>query len=189
MEIVKKIAKWILREELNELQKTLNKQAHEKVEMNKKIASLKERLFGSRKVLLSQTMVECIVKMLPDPNKAGCGGLTSSDLKMRNLNFVDELGGRQYQHSVRFVQAIGDDERLQGLTINISEYNINVFVPLRRENVSYEVFGVQIAIDTYFWDLYGAGIRMLSNEAFAMSSEFINTQHNVIKEFREQGLL
>lgn len=67
MEIVKKIAKWILREELNELQKTLNKQAHEKVEMNKQIASLKERLFGSRKVLLSQTMVECIVKMLPDP--------------------------------------------------------------------------------------------------------------------------
>lgn len=188
MEIVKKIAKWILREELNELQKTLNKQAHEKVEMNKQIASLKERLFGSRKVLLSQTMVECIVKMLPDPNKAGFGGLTSSDLKIRNMNFVDELGGRQ-QHSVRFVQAIGDDERLQGLTINISEYNINVFIPLRRENVNYEVFGVQTAIDTYFWDLYGAGIRMLSNEAFAMSSEFINAQRNVMKEFREQGLL
>lgn len=72
MEIVKKIARWILREELNDLQTTVNKQAHDKVEMNKQIASLRERLFGSRKVLLSQTMVECIVKMLPDPNKAGC---------------------------------------------------------------------------------------------------------------------
>ena len=189
MKIVKKIAKWILREELNDLQKTLNKQAHEKIEMGKRITSLEERLFGSRKVLLSQTMVECIVKMLPDPNKAGCGGLTSSDLKMRNMGFVDRLRGHEYQHSVRFVEAIGDDKGLQGLTINISEYNINIFIPLRRENVSYELFGVQTAIDTYFWDLYGAGIRMLSNEAFEMSSEFVNAQHNVMKEFREQGLL
>lgn len=189
MKIVKKIARWVLREEIQDFQSKVSKQAHDKIELNKQIESLRKIAFGSRKVLLSQTMVSCIVQMLPDPNKAGCGGLTSSDLKMRNMNFVDELGGRQYQHSVRFVQAIGDDERLQGLTINISDYNINVFIPLRRENVSYEVFGVQTAIDTYFWDLYGAGIRMLSNAAFSTSSEFIKAQHNVLLEFREEGLL
>lgn len=189
MEIVKKIARWVLREEIQDFQSKVSKQAHDKIELNKQIESLRKIAFGNRKVLLSQTMVSCIVQMLPDPNKAGCGGLTSSDLKIRNMGFTDELGGRQYQHYVRFVQAVGDDERLQGLTINISDYNINVFIPLRRENVSYEVFGVQTAIDTYFWDLYGAGIRMLSNEAFAMSSEFIKAQHNVLSEFREQGLL
>lgn len=198
--IVKRIARWVLREELEELKskhqsdlETFSKESeylnHENEELQRINEDLRKRLFGSRKVLLSQTMVECIVKMLPDPNKAGTGGLTSSDLKMRNMGFVDRLRGHEYQHSVRFVEAKGDDKGLQGLTINISEYNINIFIPLRRENVSYELFGVQTAIDTYFWDLYGAGIRMLSNEAFEMSSEFVNAQRNVLKEFREEGLL
>lgn len=150
---------------------------------------LEEKVFGSHKVLLSHTMVECIVKMLPDPNKAGCGDLTFSDLKMRAMNFKDEVKGRQCQHFVRFMQVLGDDKELRGITINISDYNINVLIPLRRENVSYEAFGVKTAINTYFWDFYGAGIRMISNEAWTMAIEFINAQNNVMKELREEGLL
>lgn len=189
MKIVKKIARWVLREEFEHYQNVNNDLRRNLSEATSEIYRLRERLFGTRKVLLSQTMLQCIVQMLPDPNRAGCGGLTASDLKMRNMCFVDTLGGRQYKHNIRFVQVIGEEKQLQGLTINISDYNINVSIPLRRENVSYEVFGVQTTIDTYFWDFYGAGIRMLSDEAFAMSSEFINAQHNVMKEFIEQGLL
>lgn len=135
MEIVKRIARWVLREELEELKtkhqsdlETFSKESeylnHENEELQRINEDLRKRLFGSRKVLLSQTMVECIVKMLPDPNRAGTGGLTSLDLKMRSMNFVDRLRGHEYQHSVRFVEVIGDDKGLQGLTINISEYNI-----------------------------------------------------------------
>lgn len=187
MIIVKKIARFILRSELAEMRRTntsllcqIEEQYNEKVELNKRIKMLEEKVFGSRKVLLSQTMVKCIVEMLPDPNRVGCVGLTSSELKSRSLNFIDEVGGRQYQHFVRFVQVLGDDKEIRGLAINISEYNINVLIPLRRENLSYEIFGIQTAIDTYFWDFYGAGIRMLSDEAFALSSEFIKAQLNIL---------
>lgn len=139
---------------------------------------------------MSQTMLKCISEMLPDPNKVGTGGITASELNLRAMNFVDELRGQKYQHSVRFVKAIGgEDKNIQGLTIHISDYNLNVFIPLRRENVSYEVYGVSSAIDTYFWDFYGAGIRMVSDEAWAMSIEFITAQNNVMKELREEGLL
>ena len=68
-------------------------------------------------------------------------------------------------------------------------FDLVIFIPLRRENVSYEVYGVSSAIDTYFWDFYGAGIRMVSDEAWAMSIEFITAQNNVMKELREEGLL
>ena len=135
-------------------------------------------------------MLKCISEMLPDPNKVGTGGITASELNFRAMNFVDELRGQKYQHSIRFVKAIGvEDENIQGLTIHISDYNLNVFIPLRRENISYEVYGVSSAIDTYFWDFYGAGIRMVSDEAWAISIEFITAQNNVMKELREEGLL
>lgn len=139
---------------------------------------------------MSQTMLKCITQMLPDPNKVGTGGITVSELNLRAMKFVDELRGQKYEHSVRFVKAIGGEyENIQGFTIHISDYNLNVFIPLRRENVSYEVYGVSSAIDTYFWDFYGAGIRMVSDEAWAMSIEFITAQNNVMKELREEGLL
>ena len=126
--------------------------------------------------------------MLPDPNKAGTGGLTSSELSMRSRCFVDRLNGREFQHTIKFVKVIGEGS-VQSLTVHISDYNIMVTIPLRRENVNYEVYGVQTAIDTYFWDFYGAGIRMLSEEAWAMSTEFIRAQNNVLSEFKQQGLL
>lgn len=195
MEIVKKIARYILRKELKLQEVAFETQAglihdysQKFEEFEKRIESLRKIAFGSHKVLLSQIMVQTIVEMLPDPNKAGTGRLTSSELSMRSRCFVDRLNGREFQHKIKFVKAIGE-ENIQGLTVHISDYNIMVTIPLRRENVNYGVYGVQTAIDTYFWDFYGAGIRMLSNEAFAISSEFIKVQHNVLSEFREQGLL
>lgn len=193
--IVKRIARWVLREELEEHQKDL-KEVREDAEAykqnviiaNREIERLRKIAFGSRKVLLSQIMVQTIVEMLPDPNKAGTGGLTSLELSTRSRCFVDRLNGREFQHKIKFVKVIGEGS-VQGLTVHISDYNIMVTIPLRRENVNYEVYGVQTAIDTYFWDFYGAGIRMLSEEAWAMSTEFIRAQNNVLSEFKEQGLL
>lgn len=194
MNWIQKFAQWILSEELEKQNKEhewkVSGLESEKEALEKMNENLRRLAFGNRKILMSQTMLKCITQMLPDPNKVGTGGITASELKLRNMGFVDELRGQKYQHSVRFVKAIGgEDENIQGLTIHISDYNLNVFIPLRRENVSYEVYGVSSAIDTYFWDFYGAGIRMVSDEAWAMSIEFITAQNNVMKELREEGLL
>lgn len=77
------------------------------------------------------------------------------------------------------------EERL----FHITDYNLNIFIPLRKENISYEIFGVQTAIETFFWDFYGAGIRMISNEAWRMATAFIRAQNSVLSDFREMGLL
>ena len=194
MNWIKKIAQWILFEEFAEERKYYQEINGSLRDYNEELEKSNERLrrlaFGNRKILISQTMLKCISEMLPDPNKVGTGGITASELNFRAMNFVDELRGQKYQHIIRFVKAIGgEDENIQGLTIHISDYNLNVFIPLRRENISYEVYGVSSAIDTYFWDFYGAGIRMVSDEAWAMSIEFITAQNNVMKELREGGLL
>ena len=194
MNWIQKFAQWILFEELEKQNREhewkVSGLESEKKALEEMNENLKKLAFGNRKILMSQTMLKCITQMLPDPNKVGTGGITASELNLRAMNFVDELRGQKYQHSVIFVKAIGgENENIQGLTIHISDYNLNVFIPLRRENVNYEVYNFSSAIDTYFWDFYGAGIRMVSDEAWAMSIEFITAQNNVMKELIKERLL
>lgn len=192
MNWIKKFAQWLLSEELAEERKHYKKinddLRADKEALEKSNEGLRRLAFGRRKHLVSQLMLECIVKCLPDPNAVGTGGITASDIKLRNMGFVDEIGGRKYDHKC-FVKEITAHEGERGAIVHITDYNMNIFIPLRKENVSYEVYGVQTAIETYFWDFYGAGLRMLSAEAWAMATEFIRAQNNVLKEFREQGLL
>ena len=189
---VKKWAQRILREDIAEKNKTIREERRNLRGAMSEIDRLKQRLFGSRKVLVSQTMLECIVKMLPDPNRVGTGGITAGELSMRTESFQDYLNGQKFTHNIRFVHVLADEENKQniaGLTLLVSEYNLKIFIPLRRENVSYEAFGVQSAIDTYFWDFYGAGIRMLSDEAWQLSTEFIRAQSSVMRELKQEGLM
>lgn len=192
MNWIKKFAQWLLSEELAEERKHYQKinddLRADNEALEKSNEGLRRLAFGRRKHLVSQLMLECIVKCLPDPNAVGTGGITASDIKMRNMGFVDEIGGRKYDRKC-FVKEITAHEGERGAIVHITDYNMNIFIPLRKENVSYEVYGVQTAIETYFWDFYGAGLRMLSAEAWAMATEFIRAQNNVLKEFREQGLL
>lgn len=187
MNWIKKFAQWLLSEELAEerkhYQKINNDLRADKEALEKSNEGLRRLAFGRRKHLVSQLMLECIVKCLPDPNAVGTGGITASDIKMRNMGFVDEIGGMKYDHKC-FVKEITAHEGERGAIVHITDYNMNIFM-LRKENVSYKVYGVQIAIETYFWDFYGAGLRMLSAEAWAMATEFIRAQNNVLSEFRE----
>lgn len=184
MNWIKKFASWVLRKEL----KAISESMEEARKYAKDIELLKKQIFGRHKHLVSQLMLECIVKCLPDPNAVGVGKISSADISIRNMGFVDELGGMKYDHKC-FVKEITAHEGERGAIVHITDYNMNIFIPLRKEKVSYEVYGVQTAIETYFWDFYGAGIRMLSGEAWALATEFIRAQNNVLSEFRQEGLL
>ena len=192
MNWIKKFARWLLSEELvkerKHYQKINNDLRSKKEALKKSNESLRRLAFGRRKHLVSQLMLECIVKCLPDPNAVGLGRISAEDIIIRNMGFVDEIGGRKYNHKC-FVKEITEREGERGVIVYITDYNMNIFIPLRKENVSYEVYGVQTAIETFFWDFYGAGIRMLSGEAWALAVEFIRAQNSVLSEFRQEGLL
>lgn len=115
MNWIKKLAQRVLSEELAEERKHYQKinddlkASKETLENRNKY--LEERLFGIRKILVSQTMLECIVNCLPDSNAVGTGRITASEIKMRNMGFVDEIGGRQFDHKcfVKEITTCGDD--------------------------------------------------------------------------------
>lgn len=186
MKIVKKLARWILREEISELIKH-----HEESERNLKheISDLLIKLNGRQIIMLSQTMVKLIIDMLPDANQVGTANLTSQELISRSKTFRDSLRGESYGHKITFVRILEEDKKIKGVVLHISDYKIDVVIPLERNKVKFKHLNVDTEIDTYYWDFYKAGIRMVSDTAWGMTMEFINAQRNVLSEFRQEGLL
>ena len=96
MNWIKKFAQWLLSEELAEERKHYQKinddLRADKKALEKSNEWLKRLAFGRRKHLVSQLMLECIVKCLPDPNAVGVGRISAADIIIRNMGFVDELG-------------------------------------------------------------------------------------------------
>lgn len=199
--IVKIFARWILEEELNDgikrreeanrkYKSELDGLLYDRTVLEKENHNLKMAIASNRRVIISKPMLECIVKMLPDANAVARGDIKPEDLNLRTMRFVEIMDGQEFIHELRFVKTIGNEiEEIKGLTINISNYNINVFIPLRREKVKYEIYSVRTEIDTYFWDFYMSGILMLSSEAWDLSTSFIRAQRNVLSDFKEAGLL
>lgn len=186
MKIVKKLARWILREEISELIKH-----HEESERNLKyeISDLLIKLNGRQIIMLSQTMVKLIIDMLPDANQVGTANLTSQELISRSKTLRDSLRGESYGHKITFVRILEEDKKIKGVVLHISDYKIDVVIPLERNKVKFKHLNVDTEIDTYYWDFYKAGIRMVSDTAWGMTMEFINAQRNVLSEFRQEGLL
>lgn len=198
MNIVKKIASWILSEDLE-----LLSQEHESeiYELDKRIRMLSEdnnqlrkKLFHNPKILLPQTMLMKIIELLPDPNRVGTGCISIEELKPKII-FTDNFNGGEYNHTIRINEVIpnkdndDDAQKIEGIIINVSEYNININIPLRREDIEYNILNCNTQINTFFWDFYKAGIRMIDDNAWLMSLQFYNAQNNVLKELRSENLL
>lgn len=208
MEIIKKIARWILREEISELikhheesQEKLKKEfeiskeiLNERFEKSEaffknEIAKLTTKLNGRQIIMLSQTMVRMITEMLPDANQVSTANLTSQELITRSKTFKDSLRGRSFEHKITFVEILESDKKITGVVLNISDYNIDVTIPLERDKVKFKHFNTDTEIDTYYWDFYKAGIRIVSDIAWNMVMEFITAQRNVLSELKQEGLL
>lgn len=188
MNWIKKFAQRVLSEELAEERKRHQKinddLRADKEALEKSNERLKRLAFGKRKHLVSQSMLECIVKCLPDPNAVGTGGITASEIKKLNMRLSEDIGARTYEHDI-FVKEITERNGERGAIVHITNYNMNIFISLRRENVGYEACGIQTTIDTYFWDFYESGLRMLNAEAWRWIRSFIEAQNNVLSEFNQ----
>lgn len=191
MKILKKLASFILQEEIIEQQKQYKLLKIEKLEAEKKALEkmtedLKKIAFGDRKVLFSQEAAKYLVQILPDPNKLATGTITFEELKKRNLSIAEEMEKAKCDFHIYIGKIVYDDDKVvQGVTIRISSYDHveDVFIPVRREKMSYEIHGIETTIDTYFWDIYRSGIRIMSNESWELFMDFIKAQKDVLKEF------
>jgi len=192
MKIVKKIARRILRQELQTKREEIEYQINLRDKNYRELEKKWIRLYNeNKKILISQDMLKAIVEILPDANAIGRNEIYPADFVNKDFAFLEKVNNEYLTHSLKFVRFDPSENRnvIGGVTIRISDYDIDVHIPLRRENINYVIFGMNSTIDTFFWDFYKSGIRMISTEAWKVITEFRVAQTNVLNDLKKEGLL
>lgn len=164
--------------------------ADELAKLNSDCEHYKKLAFGKKYVILPSSAVSCIVDILPNPNQVATGQLTTQQLLALNTpesirRYTYVLQGQEHSSVIRIVADTRSDEekqREQGLMIELIDFSVKVFIPLAHTKMTSVIGGVNSEVDTWTWDLYRAGIRIVDNADFNLIMEYIVAQHNPMGE-------
>ena len=142
--------------------------------------------FGHHPVILSRGIIKAIMELLPNPNEFANGGISTTQLVAnREMKYDYTFRGQKRQASVLIVR----DERAekqkadeQGIMIAVPDFGIRVFIPLEKVKMNTNVMGANTEVESFVWDIFRAGIRMVSDKDFIMILEFIAAEKNVLEE-------
>lgn len=175
MNIFKRIATKILSSELKEKDETI-------LSLKTANESLKDLAFGKQRVLVPRGMIEAVIKILPNPNAF----VIESPSK---IPYVTEYGytlrGEERRALIHLSDKIlvdGNVPDSQGVVVKVPDFNIQFTIPITKEQLNTHAFGTDIAVDTYTWNLYRAGIRMISDDDFMRTLEYLVATRNVLSE-------
>lgn len=179
-QIIKNIASRVLANELRDL--------------NSKCKFYEKLAFNERQVILPSSAASSIISMLPSPNHVVSGRFTAKQLLFLNSSvavhhYTYILQGKEYSSEIRFVADTRPEEekrREKGVTIEIIDFRIKIFIPLRNVKMQTQVCGIATEVETYVWDLYRAGIRIVSDTEFNTVMEFVVAQNKVLKELNAE---
>ena len=167
--LLKKIASRILRQEIEA--------------MNKDLYRLKQQAYGQKKIILPQGAVSCIVDMLPNPNDVAMGRLTSDQLlvlhapaNVRKYHYV--LNGEERCSEIRIVADDRKEKYKNGLMIELIDFKLKVFIPLFFIKSKFN--GSKMEVDSWVWDFYRAGIRVIGDRDFQMITEILSASARVL---------
>lgn len=156
-------------------------------ELSKEVRRLRELVYGKRGCLLPVTLYTKIIAWLPDANLIGNHFYDYYEGKGRQVTVKETLDGVEYPRLISLESQINEmGER--GAVVIIHDYQIQFFIPLRLEVTNYNLFGVHSNINTYIWDIYRSGVRIVTDDAWAFLLNYVKAQSNVMKEFKGSGL-
>lgn len=190
MNVIKRFARWVLREDLRMLDIRIQTLQSGLKDRDKKLEYVQSKLDEwickasvNHDSILPQSAVKAIVECLPNPNSFAAGSV-----KAKSLSFSHFVRGNKIEHIVRLEKfcRINDVVHAQ---VSIPDLNITITLPLRKHKMNYNMFGVISEVETYYWDFNFSNIKIISDDVFDLLSEFIIAQENVTKELKQEGLL
>lgn len=190
MNVIKRFAHWVLREDLRMLDVRIQTLQSGLKDRDKKLEYAQSKLNEwiwkasvNHDSILPQSAVKAIVECLPNPNSFAAGSV-----KAKSSSFSHFVRGIKMEHVVRLEKffSINDVVHAQ---VTIPDLNITITLPLRRHKINYNMLEVFSEVETYYWDFNFSNIKIISDDAFDLISEFIIAQRNVIKELKQEDLL
>lgn len=186
MNIIKRFARWVLREDLLNLDISIRSAERSLKEKNKELNDVQSKLNDwilrsklNESSILPQSAVKSIIDCLPNPNDAAAGSYTLK--KGKSVYFSHYVRGQKMNHLVR-IEAFYELNKVIHAKVKIYDLNINISLPLRKEKIVYNMLGVNTEVETYYWDFNFSNIKIISDDVFDMISEFIVAQRNVLTE-------
>lgn len=186
MNIIKRFARWVLREDweiasarIRTLQNDLREKNKELNDVQSKLNDWILRSTLNESSILPQSAVKSIIDCLPNPNDAAAGSYTLK--KGKSVYFSHYVRGQKMNHLVR-IEAFCELNKVIHAKVKIYDLNINILLPLRKEKILYNMLGVNTEVETYYWDFNFSNIKIISDDVFDMISEFIVAQRNVLTE-------
>lgn len=185
MNIIKRFARWVLREDLRmsniciqTLQKAL-KDRDKKLEFaQSKLNEWTWKASVNESSILPQSVVKGILDCLPNPNEAAAGRFIN---KGKSIYFSHQIRGQKVSHRI-MIEKFCEVNKVIYVIVKIEDFNININLPLRKEKISYNMMGVNSEVETYYWDFNFSNIKIISDDVFDLISEFIVAQRNVLTE-------
>ena len=186
MNIIKRFAYWVLREDLRMLDVRIQTLQSGLKDRDKKLEYTQSKLNEwiwkasvNHDSILPQSAVKSIIDCLPNPNDAAAGSYTLK--KGKSVYFSHYVRGQKMNHLVR-IEAFYELNKVIHAKVKIYDLNINISLPLRKEKIVYNMLGVNTEVETYYWDFNFSNIKIISDDVFDMISEFIVAQRNVLTE-------
>ena len=125
-----------------------------------------------REAILCPTLLKGIVDMLPDPNRIDGRG-TGTILQGHAVKML--IPGRgTVEFNLKFVvdkKDVPTDEK--GLTVRIEPLGKEVRFTLKLQNRRQYIQGVEVQVQSYYWDLRFSGIQLISDEGFGRIIDFV----------------
>ena len=190
MNIIKRFAHWVLREDLRMLDVRIQILQSGLKDRDKKLEYTQSKLNEwiwkasvNHDSILPQSAVKAIIECLPNPNSFAAGSV-----KAKPSSFSHFVRGSKMEHVVRLEKFCNVNDVVHA-QVSIPDLNINITLPLRRHKMNYNMLGVDSEVETYYWDFNFSNIKIISDDVFDLISEFIIAQENVTKELKQEGLL
>ena len=140
------------------------------------------RYIESKEAILCPTLLKGVIDLLPDPNKI--------DLSMERKREVNMyVAGRGL---VNFeLKFIPDYEKTltgeKGLMVRVIPMGQEVRFTLKLQNRCQYIQGVEVQVNSWYWDLRFSGIQMLSDEGFGRIIDFVLSSRIVGQELGIPG--
>ena len=140
----------------------------------------------SREAVLCPTLLKGIVDMLPDPNRINVRGtgiiLQGHEVKM----FVAGRGEIRFQ--LKFVVDVDNvPTRERGLTVMVEPLGQEVRFTLKIQNRRQRIQGIDVDVNSWYWDLRFSGIQLISDEDFGRMIDFVLSSRIVKDAFGMNG--
>lgn len=139
-----------------------------------------------REAILCPTLLKGIVDMLPDPNRIHDRGVETI-LQGHAVKML--IPGRgTVEFNLKFVvdkEDVPTDEK--GLTVRIEPMGQEVRFTLKLQNRRQYIQGVEVEVQSYYWDLRFSGIQLISDEGFGRIIDFVLSRRVVNEAFGLSG--